>query len=486
MRHWLLILSAIVSAALQAATHNLYVNVSDTAISLSGEVPAGLSTSCTRFQQTHYKERLTSGDSLVLELNGMPRSYLLSAAVSVHSNKSGGAGSLRLQNDGLVVWAISNAKFNSSDWNGAYTNAYTTISHDFPQSLQSIGLLRLTIVASENSLYFQSLSICYETPDTLDLQEQNPVNHTITFRHDNSVVTEDTPGAGILLPCLSDTLDNWHFQGWTTTPVSETSSQPRYYRCGTRYYPRTDCDLYALYCNEQDAPEWIPQDTSRRSGDYALAYYSTSLDGCMATSAWKSQKLKTQPCTIFSAKDGLYYLNVEDADPAGIYRMIFQGADSLRIYSTTSNCYVSPAGNKDSTLYWRWLPAANNTLFLYSGAMHADSSFTALCHRLSGTDGSIYFQTISSAYYNPAYPEFLLFPAAALQAKNTPVSYLTISHQQTSLNTLSAQHTINWDSPIQLYSLHGQLQFSGLTSPQQIPHGMWILRQGHLTTKICK
>jgi hypothetical protein len=105
---------------------------------------------------------MTSGNSITLTLTGFTGKKIVGASVSVRSNASGGAGSLSLTAGSSTIASIADSAFNTANWNGSYTNSY--VKKDLTVTETTVGeseSIVLTIAATTNSLFFESLTLTY-------------------------------------------------------------------------------------------------------------------------------------------------------------------------------------------------------------------------------------------------------------------------------------------------------------------------------------
>ena len=138
-----------------------YTVTSKTAVSSSGTIPQG---STATYSQTYSTvNQMTSGNSITLTLNGYAGKTIVGASVSVKSNKSSGTGSLSLVSGSNTIASIANAAFSAATWNGEYSTDY--VDKDLSVTETTIAenaTIVLTISASANSLFFESLTLLYE------------------------------------------------------------------------------------------------------------------------------------------------------------------------------------------------------------------------------------------------------------------------------------------------------------------------------------
>lgn len=156
-----------------------YAQSSTVAASVTkGIAPSGSSVT---FKNTYStKEQLTVGNSMTYTLSGYAGYVIKSLTMSMHSNKSSGTGRFSFKAGETTLAEISsNTGFNQLAWNGAWTQSYTDVTPNMLNTnytIQNGEDVVLTILASGNSLYCQSITIEYEENNT----PVGPVDPTIT------------------------------------------------------------------------------------------------------------------------------------------------------------------------------------------------------------------------------------------------------------------------------------------------------------------
>lgn len=137
-----------------------YTVVSTDQVLASGDIPAG----CLAAFKSSYnrKNQLTASNSATLTLTGTDGMKIRSITLHMRSNKSSGAGSLEVTNEGAPVWVIDNAVFSSTGWHGSYTTDTVPVFHLFDPQVSCGHQLQIKITASANSLYIFRYDIEYE------------------------------------------------------------------------------------------------------------------------------------------------------------------------------------------------------------------------------------------------------------------------------------------------------------------------------------
>lgn len=184
-------------------------------VSLQGDVTDDLLVS---YHQSHnFKSRATAGDSITLSISNMPRAVVHSITLSMHSNKTSGAGDLYLTLGDQVVWEIVDGKF--SDWtiNGYYSTEYIDITKTFDTAVP-LNDLYMKIKATVNSLYFASITISYTLLDPIPFAVHFDTHVDIPC----ASLVEQQAGQGVVLPTLEWSDEVWQFLGWTEQPYQTT------------------------------------------------------------------------------------------------------------------------------------------------------------------------------------------------------------------------------------------------------------------------
>lgn len=134
-------------------------------VTVSGDYPAGSSATYSQTYGTTVGQ-MTKNNSITLTLNGYAGKKIKSISMSMHSNNSSGTGKFSLVAGSTTIAAInSNTGFNQPAWNGAWSSSFVTITPVMTNANYTIGASEdvvLTITASTNSLFFQSLSVTWE------------------------------------------------------------------------------------------------------------------------------------------------------------------------------------------------------------------------------------------------------------------------------------------------------------------------------------
>ena len=217
-----------------------YTVASSNSVNVSGDVPEGSEVVYSR-TDTGQKDRITGGNAVCLQLQGWGGCVVDSLVLQMHSNKSAGAGSLTVQIGERMVWEIPDTDFANVVWYGSFTTQWVNVSRWIGENVQNSDVIEIVIEASKNSLYIGSYTLYYHYPD--------PVRHTVHMEsglRENWTLIEDSIGSGVVLPHGCDTLA-WRFVGWSEKELMDSDVCPHVFMAGERYYPKSDCTLWAVY-----------------------------------------------------------------------------------------------------------------------------------------------------------------------------------------------------------------------------------------------
>ena len=107
--------------------------------------------------------QLTGGYKMTYTFSGFDGYDITRITLSMKSNSNKGKGSLNIKIGNTTIANISDSKFNSSGWNSAWSTSYVDITPQITtKKVENGELITITISATENSLYCQSITIEYE------------------------------------------------------------------------------------------------------------------------------------------------------------------------------------------------------------------------------------------------------------------------------------------------------------------------------------
>ena len=320
-----------------------YTVASSNSVDVTGEAPMGSDVVYSRSGTTGQKGQMTAGNSTTLQLTGWDGCVLDSVVLSMRSNTAQGAGSLSMHIGERLVWKITDADFAYESWYGSYTTNWVDISHPIGKRVAPQEVIDIHIKASQNSLYIQHYTLYYSLPDPKAYE----VRLVSGLCENPAPMIEEHIGAGVVLPAGVDTLE-WRFLGWSEKEVLKDSVSPAVLQVGTRYYPKCDCMLWAVY---SDGEGNIHQ-TGVPSGEYVLAnaFWQIALKGGVV-----DEMIGTTPATIEEGIDGEQRL-VTGAQMSMIYYLDFQQDNTLYIWHMGSQKWIGHDGTHlaDNDEKWQY------------------------------------------------------------------------------------------------------------------------------------
>ena len=220
-----------------------YTVASKTSVTQSGTAPTGSSATYSSTYNTIYQ--LTADNSMTFTLSGYAGYTIKGITLSMHSNSGKGSGNFSMVVGSTTLSSIVTKPFSNDLWNGGYTTDWVNITPTMTNNNYTIGASEdvvVTIAATVNSLYCQSITLTYEPA----------AKHTITFNPGtgtcataSSYVSTIDLSTVTATPSTSCQASGWTFAGWAESSVSETNTEPAMVS-GT-YIPSGDITLYAVY-----------------------------------------------------------------------------------------------------------------------------------------------------------------------------------------------------------------------------------------------
>lgn len=449
-----------------------------------GDEPVGMECTYDHTATSGSKGQMTAGNSTTLTITGWKGYTIKNITLSMKSNKSVGAGKLEVTIDGKPVWTISDSKFSSKNWHGAFSQAFVPIEHTFsPEVVCSQGDLSIYIEASENSLYVESYTIEYEVP--------LPHPYTLSCRVTDDMVlpiTETAVGAGVILPPAPN-MSGWYFVGWVSNIYTPTTSVPVViYHVGERY-PLTDDEiLYALY---QDVPITPPvekdynvcQTTTYESGEYALCTRPLNGTSYMVYDLPKNYQWPAYSTTkvTFDVTKGVYTMDSRDISDNAIYYFTFNTTDSTVTIQQSTYQYITYGSTygiiKSGRDPWNYRVLKDSTIILYIKAGGNGDTYPTIC-KYYGADA---FRTEKLTTEQMEGNGLLLFPNVDIpEEEPIVITYKTFATKSTD-PIPSPVEDIEMDdnSEVVYYNLLGQK-----VPKEALSNGVYIRRVGKHVEKI--
>jgi hypothetical protein len=139
-----------------------YTVASKNSVTTSGDAPEGSSATFVN-TYTSNKLQMTKDKSQTYTLSGYDGYTITGITLSMHSNKTSGAGSLSVTSGSEEIASIVNSAFNTASWYGNWSQDFVDITPAVTEQAVGDGEnVVVQITASANSLYCQSITITYK------------------------------------------------------------------------------------------------------------------------------------------------------------------------------------------------------------------------------------------------------------------------------------------------------------------------------------
>ena len=138
----------------------VYTPSTKTTIKTTGTAPDG---SSVKYNNTYATNQITGGNAATLTLSGYDGAKITGITMSMKSNSSKGAGSYTMTVGEKNISSITDSKFNTQSWYGAWSTSYVDIKPAVTTTTVGSGEnIEVIIKASANSLYIEKYTITYE------------------------------------------------------------------------------------------------------------------------------------------------------------------------------------------------------------------------------------------------------------------------------------------------------------------------------------
>lgn len=226
----------------------VYTVATTTSVTPSGVYPGGSSATFANTYST--KDQMIGGESQTLTLKSFGAVLITNITLSMHSNKSSGAGKLRYSTDGGSTWTYlvgsesTGVSFSNDSWHGSWSTSYVNVSKDIAIVTEDGKDLIIKIEATANSLFCQSYSITYTTD-----------KFTVAYNRGSGTCgtpsqTQARTGEALTLPNAVPPVDcvdrGWEFAGWKKGSAQASTTSAPILLTGT-YIPLSNETLYAVY-----------------------------------------------------------------------------------------------------------------------------------------------------------------------------------------------------------------------------------------------
>ena len=238
-----------------------------------------------------------------------------------------------------------------SNWSGSTVSSYPSSSTYVdgvmtitkPNSPTSLGGLTITMGVNSGIKIFRLRSIRIQY--TYDATPAP--TYTVTLADDNTILTEETGGAGVTLPTRA-ALNGYDFAGWSETNVAtETTTAPTIIPAGA-YFPTADITLYPIYTKLVGGTAPLAFSVGN-IGDYAIVsaeqngkYYALPTNPTVSNG-----KITAQEITV-SEIDGVKFVTPTNAN--GFTWTIETAANGYTLSDGIKYIYHSNGGNSGTNL----------------------------------------------------------------------------------------------------------------------------------------
>lgn len=299
-----------------------------------GDIPDNIAVSY--HNTSHLKGQVGAGDTATVSFSKLAGMTIERIVVYTKSNKTAGAGEFSVLINGGKT-ATKSGTF--AQWTGGYDNtAYHAITI-LSQSIENVETLAVQLVGTTSSLHIDHYEITYSPAQP----------HTVTLMNANEVyasITELSGGAGFYLPCLED-IEEWTFTGWSETEFWATEEEPQIWLADTKYYPSSDCSIWAVYAYDESQETTYVTDLV--SGTYIYVHSESQL-------AMRGVPVNGEMASALVSPD----------DERQYYQIVFSGADTAYITHAKTGTpigYTSDAKLSDTASPWLVYHDGEETLF---------------------------------------------------------------------------------------------------------------------------
>lgn len=287
---------------------------SKNAVSGDGTWPYDIEVSYTN---TYQKGQVRAGDKAVLTLGHLEGITVEKVSLAMRANANAGAG--------LVSVTVNGQSLTSREVTYKEVSDAVVVFEGVQNGVQE---LEISVEGEQNSLYVDAFTIYWAAgpPHTVTLMKGSEVYDTMT---------EEQGGHGVVLPKLSDE-EAWRFEGWCTWEFWEVKWDVKIHKGGQRYYPGSDCTLWAVYRYDNE-PEMVYQKTLE-SGTYI---YANSIAGKAISGVPENGKMGSS-LTMKDDANQHYYITFNAA------------GDSATIQHKKTGTYIGYSGIKLDSKPSKW------------------------------------------------------------------------------------------------------------------------------------
>ena len=365
-----------------------WVVESKNSVSCQGNPPGNCDAS---YSCTYQKGTVRQNDVATLQLTSLGSITVEGVEVYIRSNKSSGAGVLTLTVDGEEIAKKEGAFIT---WVGYYDNAEYHAIELLTTPVQVVGEMEIELAGVENSLYIERYVITYTPAPTYSVTLMRGAGQW-------GVLTETQGGEGVVLPDVPDTA-NWHFAGWSEADFGvRRSLSHALHVSGERFYPSSDCCLWAVYVSQSEGDGYMEE---VQSGEYlyvnsvsSQALVGIPVNGMMSAALINETDLNQRYSIQFVDAQNAYITHVATGTPIGY--------DGSKVVVNASIWKVYHEG--DQTLFYMTYENKNYVLWLNIQDKTESTTYAGLLPATPGTSPMHlqYVQTTDENYYT-CHPEW--------------------------------------------------------------------------------
>lgn len=238
--------------------------------------------------------------------------------------------------------AVCTSSAGSSAVSGGSAKTLSTVSTTYTFNLSS---------TSANTVYYLYITTKNCQLKNITLTYTATSKYTVTFNAGtgtsaSSSLTEGSIGAGIVLPTAtpsSDCSSEYEFWGWTTEACEDETEEPlTMYFAGNKFYPESNCTLYAVYVSDKSATldyVAISRSAEIKSGEqYIIEAYANEEDHALKAAVISTNYLDEKDITDDISSD-IY--NEDPADNAIIWTITQEANETnVSLYNASSSKYL--------------------------------------------------------------------------------------------------------------------------------------------------
>ena len=300
---------------------------------------------------------------MTLTLTGYDGCTITGLTLSMHSNKSAGAGTLSMTIGDTSVASISDSAFNTASWYGAWSqtdfvNVTPTVTSTTVGDSESIAI---TIAATANSLYCQSFAISYVAPNVAVTGVTLNKASTTVYIGDTETLTATVAPAGATnknVSWLSSDTSVATVTNGVVTGVDEGSAD---------ITVTTEDGSYTATCTVTVTEPYVGEFTKATGTSDLQDGYQVIITSPISTGATNAMGAQGTDIRTRVAGVSVYAVSGEDSvdaeDGVAIFTLVKVGdGNDYRFYEETTETFLSysgsdnkvfstTAGNTDASLW---------------------------------------------------------------------------------------------------------------------------------------